>query len=153
MAYADYAFYTDSFYGDTFADQTTANKYLERASDEVDTLTHRRLEGAFPTIEADAVKVKKAVCAVAEALYLVDFQRKAVALQQATDGSYRGIVSSVSSGKESISYATGTAASVYAAAAADDEKLKTLISDIAVKYLANVPDANGTNLLYAGWGC
>lgn len=152
MAYTDYAFYTDSFYGDVLAGGT-ANKYLERASDEVNTLTHRRLEGAFPTIEADAVKVKKAVCAVAEALYLVDYQRKAVALQQTADGGYRGVVSSISSGRESISYSTGTAASVYAAAAADDEKLKNLISDIAVKYLANVPDANGTNLLYAGWGC
>lgn len=152
MAYTDYNFYTDSFFGDVLTSEN-ADKYLERASDEIDTLTYRRLTGAFPIIEADAIKVKKAVCAVAEVLYLVDFQRQAVALQQTADGSYRGAVSSISSGKESISYATGSAASVYAIAAADDNKLNALISDITTKYLANVPDANGTNLLYAGWGC
>lgn len=152
MAYTDYDFYTDRYYGDVLTSEN-ADKFLERASDELDTLTFRRLTGAFPTIEADIVKVKKAVCAVAETLYLVEYQRKAVALQKAEDGSYRGAISSLSSGKESISYSTGVSASAYAVAAQDDKKLQALITDTAVKYLANVPDASGVNLLYAGWGC
>lgn len=151
MAYTDFDFYTDSYFGEVL-NADNAPRYLERASDEVDALTHRKLEGAFPVIDADAVKVKKAVCAVADVLCLVDDYRKAVALQKAADGTYRGAISSISSGRESISYSIGTASSAVAAAAADESKLNALITDTAVKYLANVPDANGINLLYAGRG-
>ena len=71
--------------------------------------------------------------------------------QKAEDGQYRGAVASVTSGKESISYAVnGNAATVYATAAANPAALTELLYGIAVKYLSNVPDANGVNLLYAG---
>ena len=66
-------------------------------------------------------------------------------------GQYRGAVASVTSGKESISYAvSGNAATVYADAAANPAALTELLCGIAAKYLSNVPDANGVNLLYAG---
>ena len=32
----------------------------------------------------------------------------------------------------------------------DPDALAGLVQDTAVKYLANIPDANGVNLLYAG---
>jgi hypothetical protein len=151
MAYADYSFYSGSFYGDALPEET-APKWLELASDELDAITFGRLTFSFPTIEAHALKVQKAVCAIAEALYYIDIQRKAAMAQQAADGSYRGAVTSVSSGRESISYGTGNAAasSIYAAAAADSTARQRLITDTAVRYLANVPDANGINLLYGG---
>lgn len=149
MAYTDYGFYKDTYFGEHLTEDT-APRYLERASDEVDNLTFGRLANSFPVDEVHGKKVKKAVCAVADALYLVDTQRKAVAMQQAEDGSYRGAVSSISSGKESISFANGASASVYAVAAANEQAFNKLIADTAVKYLANVPDAKGTNLLYAG---
>jgi len=151
MAHADYAFYTGTFYGDVLT-ADNADKWLDRASDEVDHLTFDRLASAFPTVEAHAVKVKKAVCAIAEALCCIDEQRRAASAQQAADGTYRGAIASVSSGRESISYSvTGAAgASTYAAAAASAEAQAALLRDIAAKYLANVPDANGVNLLYAG---
>lgn len=151
MAYADFTFYTETFYGDTLTENITG-KWLERASDELDALTFRRLTSAFPTEAAHIVKVKKAVCAIADALYLTDLQRKAASAQQAADGSYRGAVTSITSGKESISYAVNGAASasVYAAAAANAEAQTNLLRDIAAMYLANVPDSNGVNLLYAG---
>lgn len=151
MAYADFTFYTETFYGDTLT-ENIAGKWLERASDELDALTFRRLTSAFPTEAAHIVKVKKAVCAIADALYLTDLQRKAASAQQAADGSYRGAVTSITSGKESISYAVNGAASasVYAAAAANAEAQTNLLRDIAAMYLANVPDSNGVNLLYAG---
>ncbi|MBQ2865729.1 MAG: hypothetical protein IJE90_04340, partial [Clostridia bacterium] len=87
--YADHAFYKDGFFGDTLTEEN-ANKWLSLASDEVDTLTFGRLTFAFPTVEAHVEKVKKAVCAIAEALYYVDLQRKAAMAQKAQDGSYRG---------------------------------------------------------------
>ena len=62
-----------------------------------------------------------------------------------------GAVASVTSGKESVSYSVnGNAATAYASAAANPDALTALVRNIAVKYLANVPDANGVNLLYAG---
>lgn len=151
MAYADFTFYTESFYGDTLTEEN-ANKWLERASDKLDAFTFRRLTSAFPTEAAHVVKVKKAVCAIADALYLIDLQRIAASAQQAPDGSYRGAITSISSGKESISYAVNGAASasVYAAAAASADAQTALLRDIAATYLSNIPDNNGVNLLYAG---
>lgn len=150
MAYADFDFYKSGYYGDALTEDN-ANKWLSLASDELDGPTFGRLTHAFPTIEAHAERVKKAVCAIAEALFYIDVQRQAVAAQKASDGSYRGAVASISSGKESISYsAIGATASVHASAAASAAEQSRLICGIACKYLANIPDANGVNLLYAG---
>lgn len=149
-SYADLTFYKDVFFGEELT-ENNADKWLSMASDEVDTLTFGRLTYAFPTVEAHTEKVKKAVCAIAEALYLIDVQRKAVTAQLTADGSYKGAVASVSSGRESISYSVGNASSsTYAAAAAKVSERNKLIGSIAVKYLANIPDADGINLLYAG---
>lgn len=148
--YADFEFYQNKYYGEALTAEN-ADRWLSRASDELDVLTFGRLIFAFPTVEAYAEKVKKAACAVAEALFFIDVQRKAVSAHQTEDGEYRGAVSSISSGKESIAFSVnGSAASAYAAAASDESKRNALIIEVAARYLANVPDANGTNLLYAG---
>ena len=150
MAYADHTFYTESYYGEVLTSEN-ADRWLEAASDELDALTFGRLTFAFPEVAAHVSKVKKAVCAIAEALYSIDAQRKAAAATKAEDGTYRGAIASVSSGRESISYSAGNASvSVYAAAAANEVERNKLIGSIAVKYLANIPDTDGINLLYAG---
>ena len=149
MAYADFDFYQKSFFGDVLTEDN-AEKWLSRASDELDGPTFGRLTFAFPAVEAHAEKVKKAVCAIAEALFHIDVQRQAASAQKAADGGYRGSVASISSGRESVSYSNNSTATVYAAAAASSEAQAHLIRNIAVKYLANIPDANGVNLLYAG---
>ena len=150
MPYADFVFYRDSYFGDVLTEDNAA-RWLSRASDELDALTFGRLSSAFPTDEAHAEKARKAVCAVADALFCVDVQRRAASAQKAEDGQYRGAVASVTSGKESISYAvSGNAATVYATAAANPAALTELLCGIAAKYLSNVPDAHGVNLLYAG---
>jgi len=150
MAYADFTFYSDKFYGDALTKET-APKWLEQASDELDALTFGRLTFAFPTVEAHIAKVKKAVCAMADALYWIDIQRRAASAQKTSDGSYRGAVASVSSGKESISFSVnGATGSAYASAAASADAQASLLAGIAVRYLANIPDAFGVNLLYAG---
>lgn len=152
MAYADFAFYKNNYFGDVLTEEN-APKWLERAGDELDALTFGRLTFAFPTIDEHVVKVKKSVCAVAEALYWIDIQQRAFCAQKAEDGSCHGAVASVSSGKESISYVSGSNAvssSAYAAAAADVTVQAALIRGIAAAYLANMPDAQGINLLYAG---
>lgn len=150
MAYAGYEDYLGLYYGDVLTEDN-ADKWLDRASDELDTITRGRLTFAFPTVEAHAKKVKKAVCALAEALLQIDRQAMVCAPQIAEDGSYRGRVASVSSGDESISYAAaGKETSAFAAAAASDEAKAELLAGIASRYLSGIPDANGINLLYAG---
>lgn len=151
MAYADFNFYANTFYGDTLTGDN-ADKWLARASDFVDTITFRRTENAFPEDEADAIKVRKAVCAIAEAQYQIDMQAKAT--QAATDaqGNIRAAVASISSGRESISYMQNANNSAYAKAAADQAEARRLLGDIAALYLADVPDSTGVNLLYAGVG-
>ena len=150
MAYADYNFYHDTYCGDKLT-QEKAAQYLTRASDEIDVYTFNRLANAFPEVESHAVKVKKAVCAVADILYTVDIQRNATMVTTDENGEVKKVVASMSSGRESISYSVNnTAASEYAAAAADTDVLNTLIIGAVSKYLANIPDANGVNLLYAG---
>ena len=152
MAYADYPFYTASYHGDVLTAEN-ANKWLGRASDELDNITFRRLENGFPEDANDALRVRKAVCALAEALYFIDEQSRAALAQKNDDGQYMGAVSSVKSGAESISYASpgsATGASAYAAAASSPAAKAQLIRELAASYVANTPDRFGTNLLYAG---
>lgn len=149
MAYADYTFYTESFHGDTLTEDN-ADKWLERASEAVDILTFRRTEKTFPTEEGDIARVKKAVCAIAEALSLIDAQEKASQATMDETGSYKGAVASMSSGRESISFVQASNGSVYSRAAADRTERDKLLYGLAVQYLADVPDSEGVNLLYAG---
>ena len=152
MAYADLEFYQKSYYGEVLTEET-ADRWLTRASDELDVLTFGRLTSGFPTVAAHVEKVKKAVCAVAETLFCIDVQRKAVSATQAEDGTYRGAITAISSGKESLSFSVnGTASSVFAFAASNEAKKNQLVAEVTARYLANVPDANGVNLLYAGGG-
>lgn len=150
MAYTDYDFYENVYFGDILT-QESANKWLSRASDEIDHYTFNRLHRHFPKDKHHAVKVKKAVCAIAETLCKVEQQCDAVAVKQDENGNIHGAISSISSGRESISYsANGSSASVYAKAAADKTEQQKLITDILCRYIANIPDETGTNLLYAG---
>ena len=149
MAYADYDFYIDTFYGDVLTAEM-ADKWLERASEYIDALTFNRLEDGFPELEAHAIKVKKAVCAVAEALYHIEQQRIATAASKDAQGNIRAAVTSISSGRESISYSQATNTSVYAKAVADGAEMAALIRGIALRYLTKVTDKHGICLLYAG---
>lgn len=150
MAYADYKFYSSQYFGDVLTEET-APKWLERASDAVDNITFHRLESGMPKEEAHVVRVKKAVCALAEVLYRVDQQRAATAASKDAHGNFRPAVASMSSGKESVSYVQSVEASVYAKAASDSAALNALLQSEAARYLANVPGPDGVNLLYAGW--
>lgn len=148
--YSTSQFYVEEYFGNEIP-LDDINKYLSRASDELDTLTYGRLIKAYPTEQIYDEKVQKAVCAVAECLYKIEEQRKAVASRIDTDGKYTGPISSIKAGEESVSYASvNSSSSVYSAAAASKEAQNQLIAETAVRYIANVPDANGINLLYAG---
>lgn len=157
MAYADYQFYTKKYYGDTVP-ESDFQKYAERASDRIDAITFDRLVNGFPEKERAVTKVKKAVCAVAEALYQIDQINKAsmesVGTVTREDGTVVSkTVSSISSGSESISFSTGSsggAESIYGKAAVDKKVESVLLYQVATEYLSGVTDKKGICLLYAG---
>lgn len=163
MAYADYEFYTKSFFGNVVPESVFL-RLAERASDFLDTLTFDRLTGGLPTPEKYQKRIKKAVCAVAEIYYQLDLAQKqalaaASGASATTDANVfsGGIITSKSSGSESISYATaqqtGAAAKEWSAvysAAGDTKAANKLLSDAVMPYLTGVVTDDGTPLLYAG---
>lgn len=157
MAYVDYEFYATTYYGDTVPG-ADFSKYAERASDRIDMITFDRLVDGLPDDERAQTKIKKAVCAVAEALYNIDLIKAAAMETVGTvvreDGTVTGkAVSSVSSGSESISYVTGTSGTssdIYSQAAMDKKVENVLLRQIAAEYLVGVTGKEGVCLLYAG---
>lgn len=163
MAYADYKFYTESF--GNVVPETDFPRLAERASDFVDTMTFDRLVDGLPTNERSQKRIKKAICSLAEKMYQIELAEK-----NATDaavsgtstaigsgGSTTGIVTSVSSGSESISYATPQQkasgakewSAVYAAAG-DIQKTNDLLYKTALPLLMGVRTDDGIPVLYAG---
>jgi hypothetical protein len=163
MAYADYKFYTESF--GNVVPETEFPRLAERASDFVDTMTFDRLVDGLPTNERSQKRIKKAVCSLTEKMYQIELAEK-----NATDaavsgtstvigsgGSTTGIVTSISSGSESISYATPQQkasgakewSAVYAAAG-DAQKTNDLLLKTALPLLMGVRMDDGIPILYAG---
>lgn len=157
MAYADYQFYTTTYYGDTVP-ESDFPKYAERASDRIDMITFDRLVDGLPDDERSQTKIKKAVCALADAIYQIDQVKKAsmetVGTVTREDGTVVSkAVSSISSGSESISFATGSSGgteSIYGQAAVDKKVESVLLYQVAMEYLSGVTDKKGICLLYAG---
>ncbi len=157
MAYTDYAFYTNEYYGDVVP-ETDFPKYADRASDRVDEITFDRLADGLSSDSRANKKVQKAVCSVAEALYQIDSVKNALLNNLGTveteDGKVTGkTVSSVTAGSESITYSTGmsdASKTVYAQACMDKKVENILIRQKAGQYLYGVKDDKGEYLLYAG---
>lgn len=162
MAYADYKFYTESF--GNVVPEADFPRLAERASDFVDTMTFDRLVDGLPTNEHSQKRIKKAVCSLAELMYQIELAEKN-AINQAsanvTDINVgnisTGIVTSVSSGSESISYATpqqiGASAKEWSAvyaAAGDVQKTNDLLYKTALPLLMGVMTDEGIPILNAG---
>jgi hypothetical protein len=163
MAYADYDFYKTSYFG-SVVPEADFPRLAEKASDFVDLMTSDRLVDGLPTNERAKKRIKKAVCSLAELMYQIELAEKN-AINQAsanvTDINVgnisTGIVTSVSSGSESISYATpqqiGASAKEWSAvyaAAGDVQKTNDLLLKTALPLLMRVRTDNGIPVLYAG---
>jgi hypothetical protein len=163
MAYADYKFYIESF--GNVVPETDFSRLAERASDFVDTMTFDRLVDGLPTNERSQKRIKKAVCSLAEKMYQIELAEKNAtnAAMSGTSttigpgGSTTGIATSISSGSESISYATPQQkasgakewSAVYAAAG-DIQKTNDLLYKTALPLLMGVRTDDGIPILYAG---
>lgn len=164
MAYADYEFYTTSYFG-SVVPETDFPRLAERASDFVDTMTFDRLVDGLPTNERSQKRIKKAVCSLAELMYQIELAEKnatnaavsGTSTAIGSGGSTTGVVTSVSSGSESISYATpqqiGASAKEWSAvyaAAGDVQKTNDLLLKTALPLLMGVRTNDGIPVLYAG---
>lgn len=164
MAYADYEFYTTSYFG-SVVPEADFPRLAERASDFVDTMTFDRLVDGLPTNERAQKRIKKAVCSLAELMFQIELAEKnatnAAASGASTTigsgGSTTGIVTSASSGSESISYATpqqiGASAKEWSAvysAVGDTQKTNDLLLKTALPLLIGVRTDDGIPALYAG---
>ncbi len=163
MAYADYDFYTESYYGNVVP-EADFDRLADRASDFIDVMTFDRLVDGLPVDKRSQKRIKKAVCSLAELMYQIELAEKN-AINQAsanlTDTNVgnisTGIVTSVSSGSESISYATPQQkasgakewSAVYAAAG-DVQKTNNLLYKTALPLLMGVRTDDGIPILYAG---
>ena len=164
MAYADYEFYKTSFFGNVVP-ESDFMRMSERASDFIDSLTFDRLADGLPSDDRQQKRIKKAVCSLAELMYQIELAEKNAINQasaSATDtnagGKSTGIVTSVSSGSESISYATpqqiGASAKEWSAvyaAAGDVQKTNNLLYKTALPLLMGVRTDEGIPILYAGF--
>lgn len=129
MAYCDYTFYKSEYLGNVIT-ETDFPRLIERASEKLDALTFDRLTDGLPDDTRTAKRIKKAVCALAEKI--ADFE-----LADATLRNNGGLaVSSVSSGSESIHYASNAVVS-------EKDQNKELYNTVR-EYLSD------TGLLYAG---
>ena len=164
MAYADYEFYKTSFFGNAVP-ESDFMRFAERASDFIDMLTFDRLVDGLPGDERQQKRIKKAVCAAADIMYQIDIAEQNAAAAAATGtattlpggGTTTGIVTSVSSGSESISYATpqqiGASAKEWSAvyaAAGDIQKTNDLLLRAVLPLLMGVRTDEGIPVLYAG---
>jgi hypothetical protein len=165
MAYADYEFYTTSYFG-SVVPETDFPRLAEKASDFIDTMTFNRLVDGLPTNERSQKRIKKVVCSLAELMYQIELAEKNAANAAASGtsttigsgGSTTGIVTSVSSGSESISYATpqqiGASAKEWSAvyaAVGDVQKTNDLLLKTALPLLMGVRTDEGIPILYAGF--
>ena len=75
MAYADYEFYTTSYFG-SVVPEADFPRLAEKASDFVDLMTSDRLVDGLPTNERSQKRIKKAVCSLAELMYQIELAEK-----------------------------------------------------------------------------
>lgn len=163
MAYADYDFYTTSYFG-SVVPEADFSRLAEKASDFVDTMTFDRLVDGLPTNERSQKRIKKAVCSLAELMYQIELAEKN-AINQASAGATdtnvghksTGVVTSVSSGSESISYANpqqiGSSAKEWSAVystVGDTQKTNDLLLKTSLPLLMGVRTDDGIPILYAG---
>ena len=153
--YVDYEFYKD-LYGADAVPESDFNRLSWETQKRVDNFTFGKLKFAFPTNEDDAEAVKRCVCKLIEIASAIESANKRVNDAQgyvADDNGVHGkVVSSVSSGSESISYTAKSESGITLidAVLSDKAAQDKLYADTVKEYLAGVPDANGVNLLYAG---
>lgn len=153
MGYVTYDYYK-SIYGEESMPETDFNRLSWEACRRVDTLTLNKLKFAFPTNEDDVEAVRRCVCKLIEIAGQIESANKRVSEGQGyikdESGALRGkVVSSVSSGSESISYTAKAegGSTLIDAVLSDKAAQNKLYRDTVWEYLSLIRDSNGVDLL------
>lgn len=130
-----------------------ADRLIDRHTTGLDNV--RKLRVAFPTDEYDVECVQRCECALVYILHRFEVTEKLAASNAESTGRAvsGGVIKSVSSGSESIEYATDSesaSGTAIDAAAKDTAKRAALIARTVRDYLSGAQDVNGVNLLYMG---
>lgn len=144
MAYADYEFYKNEYFGDTIA-ESDFPKWADRASRQIDVFTFKRLQSAYPSDKYTDRQIKLCMCDLAQKMMEADKYMKANTLNE--EG-HSNVIKSVSAGSESITYATEE--TVYASVIKDERSRIAFYRVTLTEYLNGLTDADGVCLLYAG---
>lgn len=152
MGYITYEYYK-SIYGEDSMLETDFDRLSWEACRRIDVLTLNKLKFAYPT-DPDAIEaVKRCVCKLIEIAYQIEAASKRISEGQGyvTDesGALRGkVVSSISSGSESISYtAKAESGSTFIDAVLSDKTAQEkLYAETVRDFLFLVPDSNGISL-------
>ena len=157
MDYIDIAYYSD-LYGSI--DEADFKRLSFDACRKVDNYTTgvdgvRKLSVAFPTDEFAAESVRRCCAKVLNLMHQIEQAEKSAAASNGyveTESGLRGkVISSVSAGNESISYAVNhQTATEIGKAVSDATARERLFAKTIEGYLSGVADANGVNLLYMG---
>lgn len=154
--YADFNYYQTEYGGKVIESADDFTHFGRKAERRMDAITGNKLQFAFPTKKKDKEAVKDCLCELTEFLYQLDsYQRAAMdsaGVVKQDDGMVRGkVVTSISSGSESIGYSAKSSADTSLMEAAKDKKVAdAMINSMVRDGLSGIPDANGVNLLYAG---
>lgn len=161
MGYIDYEYYSE-MYDDPEITEKEFNRYVYDVDKRLDSLTTgidnvKKLKVAFPVDEDNAEAIKRCIVAMIDLTHRIKKAERAVDAARGyivkSDGSMQGkIISSVSSGNESITYASAdkSTTSIIDKALSDKKMQNQLYRDMVIEYLSGVTDANGVNLLYMG---
>ena len=161
MSYVDYGYY-QALYGDQAIPEADFNRLSWDAMRRLDSATTgidgiRKMKVAFPTDEDAAEAVRRCACALIDILYQIqqaeNTARKASGYVETANGLQGKVISSVSAGNESVSYAVGssTASKTWTDMVLSDRSAREkVMSDTIRDYLSGIQDANGVNLLYMG---
>lgn len=154
--YADFNYYQTKYGGKVIESADDFTHFGRKAERRIDTITGNKLQFAFPKKKKDREAVKDCLCELTDFLYQLDCYQTA-AMDSAgvvtqADGTVTGkVVTSISSGSESIGYsAKGSADTSLMEAAKDKKVADAIINSMVRDALSGVPDANHVNLLYAG---
>lgn len=130
-----------------------ACRYMDRLTTGLDGV--KKLKAAFPEDEDSAAAVRHCAAHVVNILYQIQEAEKSASLgrgyTETANGLQGKVISSVSAGGESVTYATKTGSGTAIDSAAADPAFRTrMILDIIREELSGYTDANGVNLLYMG---
>lgn len=151
--YVDYEYFS-SLYGAQAMTEAEFNRYSWDACKKVDYHTTgvdnvKKLKDFFPVDENDAESVKRCVCKLINLLHQIGMAESAAGYTVREDGAVQGrVITSVSSGSESVNYSVGT--TQLAKAMSDAGAKESMLRDVIIEHLSSVVDANGVNLLYMG---